>query len=372
MSAASSAPFGLAEGVGGPAFQPARLGPGQPDRHDRLRLAGPFRVGHRLIEVCPGGGLAPAGQQGTRPGARAQPGDGRRSGPVQDVLAQGQCLVPAPGLLQHPGALAAQEGAVGGDVVVVAVGDAVGIQRVRLGEPLLRAERRVVVAVGPARLGLQAPVQGDLQGAIKQPGPLPAENGGGDPLGVQRVADHRGRARLLRDGLRPPGDLDRLLVAAEHHQPGGEFRVSLGQLDSRSQRFQQRHRGRGGGPGLFAAAQVPQRAGQAAGGIAFAPPVAGRAPQLQRVLAGAGRLLGPVEQRQLGGQLVVQARDRDGIRPGCEPERPIELRDRLPVRCQPGRPARRRGRVPQHRRHIVRFLGVESHLRFVPRPGRAQ
>jgi len=54
---------------------------------------------------------------------------------------------------------------------------------------------------------------------------------------------------------------------------------------------------------------------------------------------------------------------RVGIR--GEPKRPLELRDRLPVRRQRGRRARRRGRVPQHRRDVVCFLGVKGHLRLV-------
>jgi hypothetical protein len=96
----------------------------------------------------------------------------------------------------------------------------------------------------------------------------------------------------------------------------------------RGQLFQQRHRGLGGGPGLLAAAQVPQRAGESARGIAFAQPVAGRRRAAGRRLeqprfhAGAGQR-GDLEQlpgvgAQAGrpGQHGVPGRNRHRCHPG--------------------------------------------------------
>ena len=48
-----------------------------------------------------------------------------------------------------------------------------------------------------------------------------------------------------------------------------------------------------------------------------------------------------------------------------EPQRPLVLRGRLPVRRQPRRPARGGGRVPQHRRTIARRLRVKGHASVV-------
>jgi hypothetical protein len=49
------------------------------------------------------------------------------------------------------------------------------------------------------------------------------------------------------------------------------------------------------------------------------------------MLDGVGGCLRPVEQRQFGGQVVIEGRDHGGVGPGREPQRPLELRHRLPV-----------------------------------------
>ena len=168
--------------------------------------------------------------------------------------------------------------------MLVAVGDALGVVPVRVGVSPLLAVHRVDVAVRPPGLGRQAPGQGDLQGPFQQPGPFPAQDGGGHGL-------------------------------------------------------QDRHRGLGRGSRVLTAAQVPHDAGQAPDGIAFAQPAVGCAPHLERVLDRAGGCFRPVEQRQLGGQVIMEGRARGGAGPGGEPQRPLELRDRLPVRRELGRPA---------------------------------
>jgi hypothetical protein len=89
------------------------------------------------------------------------------------------------------------------------------------------------------------------------------------------------------------------------------------------------------------------------------------APHFKPAPDGFGRLLDPVEQQQFVGQVDVQGGRRGPVGIRGEPKRPLELRDRLPVRRQRGRRARRRGRVPQHRRDVVCFLGVKGHLRLV-------
>src|SRR6266496_6797996 len=80
----------------------------------------------------------------------------------------GQRLVPAPGLLQGARVVAAQEGPEGGHVVLVAVGDALGVVPLRVGVPPLVAVHRVDVAVRPSGRGLEAFGQGDLQGVFQQ------------------------------------------------------------------------------------------------------------------------------------------------------------------------------------------------------------
>ena len=50
--------LGFAAGFSELAFQPERLGAGQPQRGDRLRITGPVGVADALIEALPGPGFA--------------------------------------------------------------------------------------------------------------------------------------------------------------------------------------------------------------------------------------------------------------------------------------------------------------------------
>ena len=104
-----------------------------------------------------------------------------------------------------------------------------------------------------------------------------------------------------------------------------------------------------------------QREGQVAQRVALAQTVTGLTPQRQRPLAGVDGVLQPVEQHQLVGKPVIQPGGHSRVGFGGEPQGPLELRGRLPVRGQLGRPARGARRIAQHRRPVARGLGVKRH-----------
>ncbi len=106
--------------------------------------------------------------------------------------------------------------------------------------------------------------------------------------------------------------------------------------------------------------------------VALPQPVAARAPQRERVLAGISRVLPPVKQRCFGGERVIQAGRRRVVRRRPEPQSSLELSRRLAMGAELSRPAAGRARIAQDRRTVTRALGVKRHPGVVVAPRPAQ
>ena len=364
--------FGLAERGGLVAFEPAGLGPLQPDGHDVLGLSRAVGVPHGFVQALPDARLTPAGPDRAEPVQRAQPDAWRWATPDQEFPGNGHGLVPAPGPLQHVGPLAAQEDRVGGEVVLVAVGHAVGVVGLPAGEVLLVDVHGVGIDVRPAHLSFMPAAHGDVQGLAHDGDPVTAHPQKGTGLGVERVADYVGTAQRPGNGHGPVGQLDRLSMLVVHHPQRGEAGVGRGQLRAWSQRFEHRYRGHGRGTTLAAPARRVQRARQPAQRVALAPLVTLLAPQGERALAGLDRLLHAVQQRGLVAERVVQAGGRGGVGLVRETQGPLVLGGRLAVGAQFRGAPGGGGRVPHDGGPVPRAFRVERHPRVVVTAGPAQ
>ena len=191
-------------------------------------------------------GLAPAGPDRAEPVQRAEPDVRGRAAPAQQLAADGHGLVPAARPLQDAGPLAAQEDGVGGDVMVVAVGDALG---------------EVPLGAGPVPVGDIAGVQVRRRPGpprpragrpARCPGPGAACPAHSPP--VARTAHASVFSASLSTSVRPSGPAIAWArrassiasrVGAAHHPHRRQAGVRPGQLGARAQRLEQRYRGLG-------------------------------------------------------------------------------------------------------------------------------
>ena len=140
--------------------EPVRFRAGQAGRRDPLGLVDSVgRLDGRIEDVEGAGQPTPCPDQ-AQGDLRGEQVDRARLG-GEDLLGERRRGVPLVRLEQRDGPVAAQAGAVRGDVAVVAVGDTVTLEALSLGEAVLRDVERVRVRVGAPGLALGACLEGE-------------------------------------------------------------------------------------------------------------------------------------------------------------------------------------------------------------------
>jgi hypothetical protein len=143
-------------------------------------------------------------------------------------------LIPSPGALENVGLLPAEAHRVGGDVVLVAIRDALGQVSFGLGELPLVGVDRDQVAVGPCRLGVMAPGERDVQRVAHQSGPFQVFGREAHRLRVEPVAAHVRGAEPGGQLLSPQRQIDRRMVVGVQHPLVGERGVGGGRVPQNS------------------------------------------------------------------------------------------------------------------------------------------
>jgi hypothetical protein len=208
-----------------------RLGPHQSHRHDELRLAGSIGSSRCLVEVFPHARLRASCAQNAEQVQLKITADQGDAGIGEQLGTKYHRIVPAASPLKDSRPLAPQATGAGGQIVLVAISDAV--DEVWLGFSIISlfGTSGKDVRESAACLVLKSGRNRDLQCAAHIWVPVPADAGNRAALRVERVAHHAERSQGLGDGDGPLAQVKRRLFLAVHHPLTGEAGNGRCQLD---------------------------------------------------------------------------------------------------------------------------------------------